>query len=182
MAAAAVDGGDAAPGLTVLNRLWWGMEDHQRQMVDYYLELYFNTDGYLKENRKQHHHQFHSQAHAEADKWGTHAASMSMPFLAPIFFKKTGSHFNQGTKHALMEAFFWHLRNQGHESLYQYCIMMTDDLALLQADPWFQQENCPELIDVPQLLDLREKFVEKLRMMRGLQALRRRFQPQEQWQ
>jgi nitroreductase len=94
-----------------------------------------------------------------------------MPLIAPEFYKRTGSDFSKDTRHRLMEAFFYSLSKGDNAELYQHAVATTNVLSDLQRSPWYEEEGCPEVINLAALLDLRAKFVEKLQKLKG-----RRFQ------
>jgi nitroreductase len=170
MAAVALDD---APGLTTVNQLWWMMvEDQKNAALDHALANYYNTFGYFKGQRNQQHLLFHSEAAPPgSDRCGVECAARSMPLIAPEFYKRTGSDFSKDTRHRLMEAFFYSLSKGDNAELYQHAVATTNVLSDLQRSPWYEEEGCPEVINLAALLDLRAKFVEKLQKLKG-----RRFQ------
>ena len=86
---------DQAPGLTVLNKLWWHMVDPLQPQLDHMVQIYWNGQGYLKTHRSQHHHAFHALAPAGSERWGTHAGSLAMAALTRDYYRSTGHAFTR---------------------------------------------------------------------------------------
>ena len=158
---------DPAPGLTVLNLLWWHMVDPLQPQLDHMVQIYWNSEGYLKTQRSKHHYAFHALAPAGSERWGTHGASLAMAALTRDYYRSTGYAFTQNTRHALMEGFYFWLQENGHHALWEYALEGTNLCASLQENPWYQEEGAPHISSVADLLVMRRSFVGKLRRLQG---------------
>ena len=163
---------DNAPGLTTVNQLWWMMDSDKIPAIDHALANYYNAVGYYKGPRNEQHLKFHSEAApAGSECWGKECAARAMPLIAPEFYNRTGKDFSKDVRHRLMEAFFYSLSKLDNQELYQHAVATTSVLSDLQRSPWYVDEGSPEITDLAALLELRTKFVEKLKNLRAPRLL-----------
>eukprot|EP00435_Cladocopium_sp_Y103_P008593 s76_g2.t1 len=143
------------------------MDSDKIPAIDHALANYYNTVGYYEGPRNEEHLKFHSEAApAGSDRWGKECAARAMPLIAPEFYNGTGKDFSKDTRHKLMEAFFYSLSKLDNQELYQHAVATTTVLSDLQRSPWYVDEGSPEITDLASLLELRTKFVEKLKNLR----------------